>query len=104
MAKVFIGKKDDFREGINVTYVYGNRICLIKKGNEFYALIDICPHANCPLSTGLLKNYNIMCACHAAVFDIKTGDVISQPLTGEEIRAVKTFKIEKAKEGIYIVL
>lgn len=102
MAKVSIGKKKDFVNGINVIYVYGHRFCVIRKNEEFYALYDVCTHANCPLSTGFLKDYNIMCACHAAVFNIKTGEVISNPLTGERIKPVKAFKIITEKEDVYI--
>jgi nitrite reductase/ring-hydroxylating ferredoxin subunit len=105
MAKVYIGKSKDFAKGINVVYVYGNRICLIKKEeNEFYALFDVCPHANCALSTGILKGYSIMCACHAAVFDIKTGEVIANPLTGEKIKTATAFKADVNKEDVYINL
>ncbi|MEM4295543.1 MAG: Rieske 2Fe-2S domain-containing protein [Candidatus Anstonellales archaeon] len=102
MAKVKIGNINDFVNGINVAYAYGFRFCIIRKNEEFYALQDVCTHANCPLSTGFLKDYAIMCACHAAVFNIKTGEVISNPLTGEKIKPVRAFKITAEKDQVYI--
>lgn len=50
---------------------------------ELYAIGDICTHEEYPLSEGdMVDEYIVECALHGATFDIRTGDALSLPATG----------------------
>lgn len=53
--------------------VDGMELVVIRRGENVFALKDQCPHAGSPLSTGYIKGSDIMCAYHAAKFDIESG-------------------------------
>ncbi|MGA7757705.1 MAG: Rieske (2Fe-2S) protein [Ilumatobacteraceae bacterium] len=58
-----------------------HRVAVARVDDELYAFDDLCPHAQCPLSAGLLTGTTIMCQCHASRFDVTTGAVINGPAT-----------------------
>lgn len=58
---------------IEARKIDGMELILIRRGDSVFSLKDQCPHAGSPLSTGYIKGSNIMCAYHAAKFDIETG-------------------------------
>ena len=50
---------------------------------EFYAIGDICTHEEYPLSEGdMIDEYTVECALHGATFDVRTGDALTLPATG----------------------
>ena len=50
---------------------------------ELYAIGDICTHEEYPLSEGdMVDEYIVECALHGATFDVRTGDALSLPATG----------------------
>lgn len=46
---------------------------------EFYAIADLCTHSECALGDGELAGYEVICPCHGARFDVRSGKVISLP-------------------------
>lgn len=54
----------------------GQKIALIKKGNELFAISNKCVHMECPLSKGELEDYVIKCPCHDWRFDVRTGEFL----------------------------
>lgn len=45
----------------------------------WYAVDAWCTHAECPLSDGWLEGAAVRCACHGALFDLATGEVLEGP-------------------------
>lgn len=66
------------------------RLCLINIEDKIYILDDRCSHADFSLSEGMLdiKEKEIECPKHGALFDLETGNPRSLPAT----RPVQTYK------------
>lgn len=82
----FIAYLKDLPEGkiMAISLENGEKILLVKRGQEVYALDAICPHKGGPLEEGTLENGCIVCPWHGWQFDIETGDCIMCP--GENIK------------------
>lgn len=63
-----------------VTLASGERVCLIRCGEEVTAVRDLCTHQAFPLSEGdLTPDGRLICAWHGAEFDCATGRVCRGP-------------------------
>jgi 3-phenylpropionate/trans-cinnamate dioxygenase ferredoxin subunit len=61
--------------------VDGEPIALCNVGGTFYAIYDICSHAEASLSEGELVDMAIECPLHGSQFDLRTGRPLSLPAT-----------------------
>ena len=61
--------------------VTGTRITVANVDGVFYAFDDACTHEQCSLAEGNLEGTKVICACHGAEFDVRTGEVLA-PLAG----------------------
>ncbi|HEX2038952.1 MAG TPA: non-heme iron oxygenase ferredoxin subunit [Acidimicrobiales bacterium] len=61
----------------------GHRICVVRIGDDVYAIGDRCSHADVSLSEGevLADEVEIECWKHGSTFDLKTGEPQSLPAT-----------------------
>lgn len=74
----------DLSEGFphRATLPDGTDVCLIRVGEEVYALQDRCTHAEFAMHDGdMVDDYVIECALHGAQFDVRTGEVLELPAT-----------------------
>jgi 3-phenylpropionate/trans-cinnamate dioxygenase ferredoxin subunit len=72
---------------LSVTLPSGERVCLIRRGNQVTALRDECPHQGMPLSAGeVLPDGTIECLWHGARFDCSTGALRRGPAE-EDVQA-----------------
>lgn len=57
---------------------YGNSsgYVVIRNSNGVIAMSDICPHKGCSVE---IQKEGLLCPCHNALFDSKTGDVLRGP-------------------------
>jgi len=57
------------------------RVAVFNLDGEFYALSDVCTHAEAHLSEGEVNvaERQVECPKHGALFDIVTGDALSKP-------------------------
>ena len=62
---------------------------------SWVAFDDACTHEECPLSEGDLDGDRIICFCHSATFDVRTGAVLEGP--AEEPLAVYPVRIENGE-------
>src|SRR5215207_5412275 len=77
----------------------GERVCLIRRGNQVSALRDECAHQAMPLSAGeVLPDGTIECAWHGARFDCVTGAVRRGPAEDD----VQTFRVRV--EGAVVIV
>jgi 3-phenylpropionate/trans-cinnamate dioxygenase ferredoxin subunit len=60
------------------------QIALFNYGGEYYALDDMCSHAEASLSEGDVYDCKVECPLHGAEFDLKTGDAVTLPATKPE--------------------
>jgi 3-phenylpropionate/trans-cinnamate dioxygenase ferredoxin component len=79
--------------------VDGTPIAVSHIGSSFFAMDDICSHAQCSLGTdGLLSGHSVMCACHGATFDVTNGKALTLPATTD----IKTYTVELKNGWVYI--
>lgn len=75
----------------------GQKIALIKKSNELFAISNKCIHMECPLSKGELEDYVIKCPCHDWRFDIRTGEF----LNATELR-IPVYEVKVSDGKLYL--
>jgi 3-phenylpropionate/trans-cinnamate dioxygenase ferredoxin subunit len=63
---------------------------LLRVGDDFYAIEDVCTHDGQPLTDGPFEGCVITCPRHGAKFDVRTGKPLCMPAT----EPVRTFEIE----------
>jgi 3-phenylpropionate/trans-cinnamate dioxygenase ferredoxin component len=74
---------------------------LLRVGDAYYAIEDVCTHDGQPLTEGpLTEKCEIICPRHGARFDLKTGKPMCMPAT----EPVQTFEVETRPDGIYVEL
>ena len=59
------------------------RVVLANIDGTFCALRDVCGHRNAPLSRGRLLGHLIECPLHFAQFDMRTGKLVSGPVSAD---------------------
>jgi nitrite reductase/ring-hydroxylating ferredoxin subunit len=62
--------------------VNGTTVCIANINGTFRAIHDRCGHMNAPLHMGTLKDGNVVCPQHFAIYDLATGAVMSGPNAG----------------------
>jgi 3-phenylpropionate/trans-cinnamate dioxygenase ferredoxin component len=63
--------------------VNGYKVALVRIGDDFYAIGDVCSHEDYSLSEGevLSEECEIECWKHGSTFDLRTGEPCSLPAT-----------------------
>ena len=69
----------------------GRDLLVANLGGAYFALDDWCNHAGCSLVAGVLKGTEVTCSCHAMVFDVRTGKLVTEPRLCED---QKRFAVE----------
>lgn len=59
--------------------VQGTPIAIANVDGAYYAFDDTCTHEQCSLTEGDLAGTTIVCMCHGAAFDVRTGEVLAPP-------------------------
>ena len=96
MEWVKVAETDDFNHTKMIQVeVDEEPVALIKLKDGFYALHDICSHAEAYLTDGETEGHTVLCPLHGAKFDIRTGENLSLPaVTPVEKYAVKVDGID----------
>ena len=77
---VKVANKSDLSEGeIMLVEVGEERILLSHIGGEVYAIGEVCPHADGPLSDGTVEGEEVECPFHGSLFNLKTGENTGPP-------------------------
>jgi nitrite reductase/ring-hydroxylating ferredoxin subunit len=72
----------DIPEGKMLAIELGTRnvlVCHTKEG--WYAVDNVCTHAEARLNEGRLRGFRLMCPLHGASFDCRNGQVLGPPAT-----------------------
>jgi 3-phenylpropionate/trans-cinnamate dioxygenase ferredoxin subunit len=65
-------------------------VAIARNDDEFFAIRDLCSHAEVPLSEGEVEDCTIECFLHGSRFDLRTGKPTSFPAT----EPVATFPVQ----------
>jgi 3-phenylpropionate/trans-cinnamate dioxygenase ferredoxin subunit len=76
----------------------GQAICVVKIGDEVFAIGDTCSHSEASLAEGDVSKNAIECWLHGAEFDLRTGQALSLPAT----TAVPTYSVIRNADGVTI--
>lgn len=71
---------------------------LLRVGDDYYCIEDVCTHDGQPLTNGPIDNCAITCPRHGARFDLKTGKALCMPAT----EPVRTFPVEVRGNEIHV--
>ncbi len=97
---VFVGLKDEIPPGKAKSVALETfRVAVFNVNGEFFAIKDACPHAEYPLSKGVLHGVVVACASHNWQFDVRTG----QCLRGNPDIQTRTFTVEIRGDEIWVV-
>jgi nitrite reductase/ring-hydroxylating ferredoxin subunit len=78
---VKVARVGDIAPGQRRSYwVEGVKVLLYNVDGKLYATDDSCPHRQCSLEGAIVNGTTVVCPCHAAQFDIRTGEVLVQPV------------------------
>jgi len=76
--------------GLATVDVDNRLIVLVHLNGKFYALDDACSQNSGMLGKGLLEGYQIICPCHGAHFDVRTGHVLNmRDMPGTQVHDVE---------------
>jgi nitrite reductase/ring-hydroxylating ferredoxin subunit len=57
----------------------GKEILICRTESGYYAVDNLCSHANARLCDGKLKGNKVLCPLHGAAFDVRDGSALSRP-------------------------
>ena len=72
---------------------------LLRVGDDFYAIEDVCTHDGGPLDQGELEGACVVCPRHGATFDVRSGDP-----TMPAVMPVATFPVDVRGDDVYVDL
>ena len=73
---------DEVREDEPLGVTVGDmEIALARQGEEYFAIQDLCSHAEVALSEGDVEDCTIECWLHGSQFDLRSGQPTSLPAT-----------------------
>jgi nitrite reductase/ring-hydroxylating ferredoxin subunit len=86
-------------EGLPVLVtINGIDICVLHHGDRYYAIDDLCTHAEASLSEGEQRGRILECPRHGGQFDIHTGEAVHYPA----FAPVTTYPVKVDHGMIYI--
>ena len=75
-----VGKISDFEENQGKAVpVDGQMVAVFRKGDDWYAIDDLCPHMGASLAEGHVEGHSVTCPWHAWRFCIKDGTLEGNP-------------------------
>jgi 3-phenylpropionate/trans-cinnamate dioxygenase ferredoxin subunit len=87
-----IGAFDEFPDGASRRVdLDGHRICVVRLGDDLYAIGDTCTHADVSLSEGDIDagERTVECWKHGSAFSLETGEPLSLPA----VRPVPVYEV-----------
>ncbi len=101
MARHRICCVSDIIEGEMKSFDVNNRrVLVVKIGDKWYAVDDMCSHAEASLAMGVLDadDCTVTCPLHGGVFDLTTGEGIEYPA----VDPVDTFEVTIEDDEVFV--
>ncbi|ARN73265.1 Rieske (2Fe-2S) protein [Oceanicoccus sagamiensis] len=96
-----VAKTDDIPQGkTRCVTVNKQEILICHTAEGFYAVNNLCSHAEAKLSEGKLKGCKILCPLHGAAFDVKDGSALSRPAS----KPIATYPLNIEEDNIQIIV
>lgn len=93
-----IASIDDFQDADRLeVFVEDTPVLLIRAGDQYFAIEDVCTHDGQPLTDGCIEEGAIVCPRHGARFDLQTGKALCMPAT----KPVRTFEVKVRDRKIF---
>jgi nitrite reductase/ring-hydroxylating ferredoxin subunit len=86
------------RGALALVEVQGTRVAVANVDGTYYAFDDACTHEQCSLAEGDLEGTKVICMCHGAEFDVRTGAVLAPPATVP----LKTYPVRLTDDTLHI--
>jgi 3-phenylpropionate/trans-cinnamate dioxygenase ferredoxin subunit len=84
------GPTADLHDGEAISIPVGRRmIAVVRSGDEYFAIEDVCTHDGAELTGGDVEGAEIVCPRHGARFCLRTGQALSPPAY-EPVRVFET--------------
>ena len=73
-------------ESRSVRLAFGRYVMVSRIEGRLRAIDDVCNHGGCKLSEGWREGLHIVCPCHALVFDLRDGRLVTpSPLATDQV-------------------
>ena len=90
MKWIDAGATADLHDGQAISIPVGRRmIAVVRSGEEYFAIEDVCTHDGAELTGGDVEGAEIICPRHGARFCLRTGQALSPPAY-EPVRVFET--------------
>ena len=90
MKWIDAGPTADLHDGEAISIPVGRRmIAVVRSGDEYFAIEDVCTHDGAELTGGDVEGAEIICPRHGARFCLRTGQALSPPAY-EAVRVFET--------------
>ncbi len=90
MKWIDAGPTADLHDGEAISIPVGRRmIAVVRSGDEYFAIEDVCTHDGAELTGGEVEGAEIICPRHGARFCLRTGQALSPPAY-EPVRVFET--------------
>jgi 3-phenylpropionate/trans-cinnamate dioxygenase ferredoxin subunit len=87
------GFPENLADGQTKSIAVGRKmIAVVRTGEDYFAIEDVCTHDGAPLTGGEIEGEQIICPRHGARFCLRTGEALTPPAY-EPVRVYAT-KIE----------
>lgn len=73
-------------------------VLVVRVGEQYFAVEDVCSHDGQPLTDGPVIDCSITCPRHGARFDLATG----KPLCMPAVEPIPTLSVELRDDGVYV--
>ena len=103
MSDVAVAKVDDIAPGSHKRFdVDGHPVCVIRIGDDWYAISDTCSHADYSLCEGDLweDEREIECPKHGSTFSLETGEPQTLPAT----QPVPVYKVHVKGDDVVVTV
>ncbi len=102
---VFIAKVGDIPPGkAKAIDLEKFKVAVFNIDGKFFAIKDACPHAEYPLSKGVLHGSVVACSSHNWQFDVKTGQCVRSEEEDISNISVRTFEVEIRGDEVWLKL
>ena len=96
----YLGSTTEIADGdLHPRNVAGLDLLLGFSRGEYFAILDLCPHAYVNIGQGFLKDGMITCPWHGLTFDVHTGGCESWP----SLEGLSRYPIEVRDSEIYLL-